>query len=234
MTTASDVINSALRSVGQLAEGETPSSETSDDCLALLNEMLDSWSNERLMAPYLQEETFSLSASDASYTIGSSGDFNTTRPLSVDDGSYTVLSGTSYPLRGINRAQYDSIPVKATEATFPNVFYYEASYPLATIYFYPVPSATISFRMVSWKQQTTLSTLATAFSVPPGTIRAIRSNLAIEIASQFGVEAPRSVIKAAMQSKRNLKRVNDPKDVMSMPLAILRRYGQGDINGDIV
>ena len=92
----------------------------------------------------------------------------------MDNGSYTTVDGIDYPLRGINRPQYDSIPDKTTEATFPNVFYYEAAYPQATIYFYPIPASAISFKMVSWKQQTTMATLATAFSVPPGTIRAIR------------------------------------------------------------
>ena len=233
MATAGDVINSALRSIGQLAEGETPSAETSADCLTLLNEMLDSWSNERLMAPYLQEESFSLVGGTATYTIGTSQDFNTARPIRVDDASYTLLNGVSYPLRGINKAQYDSIPVKATQNTFPSVFYYEASYPNASITFYEVPNATLTFKMVSWKMQTTMASLATSFSVQPGEIRAIRANLAIEIASQFGVEAPQSVRIAAIQSKRNLKRVNNPNDVLSMPSSILRRIGQGNIYGDI-
>lgn len=234
MATAGDVINGALRSIGQLAEGESPSSETSDDCLTLLNEMLDSWKNERLLALYLQEEEFSLVGGTASYTIGTSQTFNTTRPISIDNASYTALNGIDYGLRGINLAQYNSIPDKTTQASFPDVFYYEASYPNATITFYPVPGSAITFHMVSWKTLDTVSTLATSFSVAPGTIRAIRSNLALEIASNFGVEAPASVVKTAMQSKRNLKRVNNPNDVLSMPNAILRRLGQGYIYGDIV
>ena len=234
MSTAGDVIDAALRSIGQLAEGETPSAETSNDCLDLLNQMLDSWSTERLMALYLQSEAFTLTGGTASYTVGASATFNTTRPISIDDGSYTVINGISYPLRGINRPEYDSIPVKATEASFPNVFYYSAAYPQGTITFYPVPSSAITFNMVSWKQQTQMAALATVFSVSPGTLRAIRTNLAIEIASQFGVEPPQSVVRTAMQSKRNLKRVNAPNDVLSMPQGILRRLGQGNIYGDIV
>jgi len=46
--TAGDQINAALRLIGQLAEGETPSAETSQDALAALNQMIDSWSIERL------------------------------------------------------------------------------------------------------------------------------------------------------------------------------------------
>ena len=47
-TTASDQINRALRLLGVLAEGETPSAETSQDALIALNQMIDSWSTERL------------------------------------------------------------------------------------------------------------------------------------------------------------------------------------------
>jgi hypothetical protein len=233
MATAGDVINSALRSIGQLAEGETPSADTSADCLDLLNEMLDSWKNERLLALYLQQEEFNLVGGTANYAIGTAQTFNTTRPITIDNASFVRLNDIDYPLRGINLAQYNSIPGKTTEASFPDVFYYEASYPYGEIFFYPVPSEAQSFFMVSWKTLDTVSTLATAFSVAPGTIRAIRSNLAIEIASQFGVEAPPSVVRTAMQSKRNLKRVNGPNDVLGMPSGIVRRLGQGYIYGDL-
>lgn len=233
MATAGDVINGALRSIGQLEEGESPSAETSENCLDLLNEMLDSWKNERLLALYLQEEEFNLVGGTATYSIGSGQTFNTTRPITIDNASYTTLNGIDYGLRGINLPQYNSIPDKATQASFPDVFYYEASYPNASITFYPVPSAALTFHLASWKTLDTVATLATSFSVAPGTIRAIRANLSIEIASNFGVEAPPSVMKAAMMAKRNLKRVNNPNNVLSMPNAILRRLGQGYIYGDI-
>ena len=233
MTTATEIINQSLKSIGQLAEGETPSPETSSDCLDLLNELIDSWNNERLMVPWLTQENFTLSGGTGTYTVGSGATLNTTRPTVIDDASFTRLNDIDYPLRNINAAQYNSITDKDEENSWPNVFYYEASYPTGTIKFYPVPSQAITFYMVSWKQLSTLSSLSTSFSVAPGTLRAIRSNLAIEIASNFGVEAPPSVRKAAMDSKRNLKRVHAPNDVLAMPRNILRRTGQGNIYGDI-
>lgn len=47
--TAGQQINRALRILGVLAEGETPSAETSADALVALRQMLDSWKNEPLM-----------------------------------------------------------------------------------------------------------------------------------------------------------------------------------------
>ena len=44
---------------------------------------------------------------------------------------------------------------------------------------------------------------------------------ACEIAAEFGVEPSPQVQRIAMTSKRNLKRINNPDDVMSIPYAIV-------------
>ena len=46
--TAGEQINRALRLLGVLAEGETPSASVSQDCLMALNQMIESWNTERL------------------------------------------------------------------------------------------------------------------------------------------------------------------------------------------
>ena len=56
-TTAGDQINAALRLIGQLAEAETPTAATSQDALAAMNQMLDSWNIERLSVFCTQDET---------------------------------------------------------------------------------------------------------------------------------------------------------------------------------
>ena len=42
-----------------------------------------------------------------------------------------------------------------------------------------------------------------------------------EIANEFGVEPPANVARIAMTSKRNLKRINNPDDIMSLPYSIV-------------
>jgi hypothetical protein len=65
------------------------------------------------------------------------------------------------------------------------------------------------------------ATLATQMLFPPGYLRAFTYNLAMEIAPEYGVEPSSQVQRIAMTSKRNLKRINNPDDVMSLPYAIV-------------
>jgi hypothetical protein len=57
--------------------------------------------------------------------------------------------------------------------------------------------------------------------MPPGYLRAFRYNLACEIAPEFGVEPPPTVARIAMTSKRDLKRQNNPDDIMALPYSIV-------------
>ena len=51
--TAGEQINRALRLLGILAEGETPSAAMSQDALVALNQMIESWNTERLAVFYM-------------------------------------------------------------------------------------------------------------------------------------------------------------------------------------
>jgi hypothetical protein len=86
---------------------------------------------------------------------------------------------------------------------------------------YPVPSKALQWHIISVTELTQPATLATTLVVPPGYLRAFRFNLASEIAAEFGVEPPPQVQRIAMSSKRNLKRINNPDDVMSLPYSIV-------------
>ena len=65
------------------------------------------------------------------------------------------------------------------------------------------------------------ATLNTTLNFPPGYLRAFRYNLACEIAPEFGVEPSSQVRRIAMYSKRDLKRINNPGDVMALPYSIV-------------
>ena len=74
---------------------------------------------------------------------------------------------------------------------------------------------------VSVRPLTNPAALDTVLAFPPGYLRAFRYNLACELAAEFGVEPSPQVQRIAMYSKRNLKRINNPDDLMAMPAALM-------------
>ena len=222
-TTANDQINGALRLLGVLAEGETPSAATSQDALVALNQMIDSWSTERLAVFSTQDQVFSWPPGAISRTLGPTGDFVGERPILVDDATYfrDPSSGISYGIKLINQQQYNGIAVKTVTSTYPQVMWVNMEYPDIYMAVYPVPTKVLEFHIVSVNPLTAPANLATVLAFPPGYLRAFRYCLACELAPEFGVEPSPTVMRVAMTSKRNLKRINNPDDIMSMPYSIV-------------
>jgi hypothetical protein len=221
--TAGDQINAALRLIGMLAEGETPSSETSQDALAALDQMIDSWNTERLSVFNTQDQVFLWQPGLITQTLGPTGDFVGNRPVLLDDSTYfkDPSSGISFGIKFINQQQYDGIAVKTVTSTYPQVMWINMEYPNITMTLYPKPTKVLEWHFVSIEELNKPATLTTELAFPPGYLRAFKYNLACEIANEFGVEPPPNVLRIAMTSKRNLKRINNPDDLMSLPYSIV-------------
>ena len=222
-TTAGDQINRALRLLGVLAEGETPSNAVSQDALTALNQMIDSWNTERLSVFSTQDQVFTWPASQRTRTLGPSGNFVGNRPILLDDATYFRDAGTnvSYGIKIINQQQYDGIAVKTVTSTYPQVIWVNMTYPDIEMYVYPVPLRDLEWHFVSVEELTQPASLSTVLAFPPGYLRAFVYNLAMEFAPEFGVEPSPQVKRIAMTSKRNLKRINNPDDLMSMPYSLI-------------
>ena len=223
METAGDIINGALRLLGVLAEGETPSAETSQDALRAMDQMIDSWNTERLAVFSTQDQVFTWPAATLSRTLGPTGDFVGNRPILLDDATYfkDPSTGVSYGIKMINQQQYDGIAVKTVSSTFPQVIFTNMTYPDIEMFIYPRPTRDLEWHFISVEELTQPATLDTVLSFPPGYLRAFRYNLACELAPEFGVEPSPQVQRIAMYSKRNLKRINNPDDIMSMPYSLI-------------
>jgi hypothetical protein len=222
-TTAGDQINGALRLIGQLAEAEVPSAATSEDALATLNQMIDSWNTERLSVYATQDQVFSWTPGFITRTLGPTGDFIGNRPILIDDSTYfrDPASGISFGIKLINQQQYNGIAVKTVTSTYPQVMFVNMTYPNITMTVYPVPTKVLEWHFVSVQELTTPALLSTPLAFPPGYLRAFKYNLACELAPEFGVEPSPTVQRVAMTSKRNLKRINNPDDIMSLPYSIV-------------
>jgi hypothetical protein len=220
--TAGDQINRALRLLGILAEGETPSASMSQDALMAMQQMIDSWNTERLSVFCTEDQVFTWPASLISRTLGPTGDFVGNRPILLDDATYfKAPSGVSYGIKMINQQQYNGIAVKTVTSTFPQVMWVNMTFPDIEIYLYPRPTQNLEFHFVSVQELDKPVNLSTVLHYPPGYLRAFTYNLAMEFAPEFGVEPSPQVQRIAMTSKRDLKRINNPDDVMALPYALV-------------
>jgi hypothetical protein len=221
--TAGDQINRALRLLGVLAENETPSAAMSQDGLMAMNQMIDSWDTERLSVFCTQDQVFTWPAGEYIRTLGPSGDFIGLRPVLLDEATYFRDPGTnvSFGIKFINQQQYNGIAVKTVTSTYPQVIFVNMGFPNVTMTVYPQPTRDLEWHFVSVQKLDEPATLVTDLLFPPGYLRAFTYNLAMEMAPEYGVEPSPQVQRIAMTSKRNLKRINNPDDVMSMPYAIV-------------
>ncbi len=221
--TAGDIINGALRLIGQLAEGEVPSADTMQDSIMAMNQMIQSWNTERLAVFSTQDQVFTWPAYEKSRTIGPTGNFVGNRPIEIDDATYfkDPSSGLSFGVKLINQQQYDGIAFKTVTSTYPQVMWINSTFPDMEMTVYPVPIKDLEWHIISVEQLNEVTSVATDMAFPQGYLRAFRYNLAMELAPEFGVEPSPQVQRIAMTSKRDLKRINFPGDLMAIPYPIV-------------
>jgi hypothetical protein len=205
MTTARDLIEGALRLLTVKAAGETLPADQAADGLQVLNDMLGSWNNEPAMLYFEKDDSLTLTGQQT-YTIGPGGDIDTTRPLRITD-AFVRNQGIDYPVNVVGDNWYADVAYKATSGR-PEYLQYDADYPLGTIKLWPVGDSSYTLYVTSHKQLPDFTNLSDTVNLPAGYERAIRYNLAIELAPEYGREPTNAIAQRANEAKRNIKRMN--------------------------
>ena len=217
--TADDLLKSALRRIGVLASGETYTTQEGLDGLAVLYALIDEWRTQRLTVLTQARSTYTLTANTASYTVGVGGTFNQQRPLWWDAVTYIQDDGSEMPLRVIYLADEWARKDKTLTATVPTAVYVNTNYSLTTLTFYPIPTTAVSVALYyPASHLTSIASLTTAVSVPPGGWNALRYNLALELSEEYGKAPTPLLLKRAAESLANFKRVNVNRDVLHTDL----------------
>lgn len=226
--TAREHIKAAMRLIGVLASGENPSADEASDALGAFNRMLGTWANDGLLVYQKTRETFSLVAAQQMRTIGSGGNFSTSRPVLLLNAGI-IVNSIEYPVDLINTDQWAAIQNKSVTSEIPSKIYYEPESPLGKLYFWPVPSAANSVALYSNKPFSTL-TLETDISYPTGYDAAIVSNLAKIIAPEFGKSISQELAEEAINSKSAIMRTNTKEVFMTSDAAGLTQSDKKPFN----
>jgi hypothetical protein len=92
MTQVVDIISRALKDIGALEAGETPTPEAAQDAYDMLQDLLDQWSNESMMVFYKNEIIFPIVQGQTQYTIGPGGQIGSVFTGSITNNILTITS----------------------------------------------------------------------------------------------------------------------------------------------
>lgn len=230
--TVRDLLSSSLRKLGVIQAGEVVSDDEIEDVMECANDVLVEWQLSRLMCHHIVNETFPLIAGKVSYTIGHCADFNTNRPVRIERAYIDVETSSpvvTLPLKELTFEQYGDIVVKSTQSPISRGFYYEpdfsteANVPWGKIFLWPVPSFSNYIQLWSWNQISEFTSLDQIIYLPPAYKKALRYAVAVEVASEYGIDPPQSIIEIAKTAKASVKRVNQEVPVSVVDGALMGR-----------
>lgn len=217
--TALDIIERAYSLLGFKAAGEPLSADDADYGLSALNSMIDSWNTQRLCIVTVEEAVASVSGQTA--TVGPGQTFNVARPVDVEDGAFSRLSGIDYSIEWIDRVTYERLSLKTVSSSFPQYAYYDRNMPIGTVYFYPVPSGAIEVHLPLQVQLSEFASLATDLTLAPGYARALAYSLAEELAPGLKPLDPQ-IARTAFIARRAIRRTNVELPLMNADLRNVR------------
>jgi hypothetical protein len=204
------VVTDALKLIGVVAGHEVPTSAEQQDALARLNELVDAWGTQPDTMWVPRRDVVPLVAGRDVYTIGVGGDFDLdARPLALDAAAY-LTTGTPPVEIGLGVPFVQAVigqPVKSLSGP-PQGVSYVALTPLAELTVWPVPTIATDL-VLYWREPVAqFPDLVTPVALKEGYARALRWNLALELAPEFGRPVDALILKTAGESLADVKRAN--------------------------
>ena len=206
-TTAGTIITDALKEIGVLAEGDTPSASMSNDALRALNRICDMMSNDQSFAYTPSLISLALTG-QSSITVGPTGDIISDRPISIDT-AWSDRGGISYPCQVTDNQHFDSIAFKAAAGFNPMAIWYEPTMSNGIVHIWPVSTGcTLNMRILN--SVVSFTDLSAQLVMPEGYEEYFIKTLAVNIAPQYpaGVLSPLT-IKAAKKAWSYISRNNN-------------------------
>ena len=135
-----DIIKRALRIIGVLAQGETPTTNQTTEAAVALNGLVKAWEADGMPLWAIKSFSIPLTAGAATYQIGLSKTVNTPKPLKVIQAfNHNVSSNVDVPIRIITRQEYNVLGNKTSTGN-PIQVYYEPLNEYGILHVFPVPS----------------------------------------------------------------------------------------------
>jgi hypothetical protein len=187
------------------------------DALDSLNDLLAAWNLEPLLLPTTRISGIVLPfSSNGNFSVVVGGDINIPTPERIDQASRLTGLTTNdleIPLRVVRTVrEWQTLTNKLSQSTQMSAVWYDPPGPLTntgTLHVYPVPTVAGQILVLYTQSRfAPVPALNTTIDLPDGHNRAIRYNLGVEIAPEFGKELPTGWEKLAVDSKAKLKSIH--------------------------
>lgn len=135
-----DIIKRALRIIGVLAQGETPTTNQTTEAAVALNGLVKAWEADGMPLWAIKSFNVPLTTGVSTYQIGLGKTVNTPKPLKVIQAfNHNVSSNVDVPIRIITRQEYNILGNKTSTGN-PIQVYYEPLNEYGILHVFPVPS----------------------------------------------------------------------------------------------
>lgn len=185
------VITGALRKLGVLASGGSPSTAQTSDAADALNAIVKALEAEGMPLWAIQSTNFTVSNGTSTYTIGPSKTINTTSaPLKIVQALRTVLNTANVPMNVYNRYDFNNLPDTST-GTPVNLYYQPqitAGVASGTIELWPIPNDSTTVITIDYQRPfQNMDADANNFDFPAYWIQALIYTLAWVLAPEYGI-----------------------------------------------
>jgi len=173
-----DIIKRALRIIGVVAQGETPTTNQTTEAAVALNGLVKAWEADGMPLWAIKSFSIPLTAGAATYQIGLSKTVNTPKPLKIIQAfNHNVSSNVDVPIRIITRQEYNVLGNKTSTGN-PIQIYYEPLNEYGILHVFPVPSTV----------EQTANTIVIYYQRPFEWYDAITYGLATRLAPEYGLD----------------------------------------------
>jgi len=185
--TRNQIIESALRKLGVLAEGQTPSTQNYSDGMMALNTVISQLRAVGMPLWARSEHTFT--PTTGTYTIGTGMTLDTPFPVKLLQAIRTE-NNAKIPMEVISRQEYNQLPTSNSDS--PLKVNYQPFINYGTISFWPTPTSsnTATVTLVYQRPFQYFTSSAETMDFPEEWYSALIYNLAVRLAPEWGVPLP--------------------------------------------
>jgi len=206
------VITDSLKLIGVVAGHEVPTSAEQQDAFARLNELIDSWGTHAQTLLVSRRDVVPLLPAVQVYQIGPGLTVDLPVPMGLDAVAY-VLAGApeTEVFLDVGTDQYAlATPQKLLTGAVPQTVNYSRTHGYGELWVWPVPTVATDL-VIYWQEPlAAFPDLVTPVALAAGYARALRTNLALELAPEFGKQVDVLIVQQARESLADVKRANFP------------------------